>query len=77
MRSPCSLLFSSLNKPSSFSVQSGEEKAEGATFQFLKVDYKQEGNNFFVQVDSDRRRGNGFKLKEGRFRLDVRGNFFT
>ena len=37
-----------------------------AAFQNLKGDYKQEGNQLFTQVDSDRTRRNGFKLKEGR-----------
>ena len=34
-------------------------------FQHLKRDYKQEGNQLFTWVDSDRIRGNGFKLREG------------
>jgi len=46
-----------------------------AAFQHLKGLYKQERNQLFTWVDSDRTRGNGFKLKEGRFRLDTREKF--
>ena len=31
----------------------------------------------FTRVDNGRTRGDGFKLKEGRFKLDFRGMFFT
>ena len=48
-----------------------------AAFQCLKGAYKQEGSQLFEGIDNCRTRGNGFKLKEGRFRLDVRGKFFT
>ena len=46
-------------------------------FQYLKGAYKQEGEQLFTRVDSGRTRGNGFKLRQGRFRLDIRRNFFT
>ena len=48
-----------------------------AAFQYLKGGYKREGSQLFGRVDNCTTRGNGFKLKEGRFRLDVRGKFFT
>jgi len=43
-----------------------------AAFQYLKGAYKQEGNQLFTWVDNSRTRGNGFKLRKGRFRLDIR-----
>ena len=46
-------------------------------FQYIKGVYKHKGNKLFIRGDSDRKRGNGFKLMEGKFRLDVRGKFFT
>ena len=41
-------------------------------FQELKGDYGKDGDNLFSKTCCDRTRGNGFKLKEGRFRLDIR-----
>ncbi|KFQ01592.1 hypothetical protein N329_00522, partial [Haliaeetus albicilla] len=46
-------------------------------FQYLKGAYKNDGDRLFSRACSDRTRGNGFKLKEGRFRLDIRNKFFT
>jgi len=48
-----------------------------AAFQYLKVGYKKAGEELLTRARSDRRRGNGFKLKEGRFRFDIRKIFFT
>ena len=46
-------------------------------FQYLKGAYRKDGEGLFIRECRDRTRANGFKLKEGRFRLDVRKKFFT
>ena len=58
----------------------GKRRLQGdliAAFRYLKGVYRYEGNYLFTQVDSDKTRKNNSQLKEGRFRLDVRGKFFT
>jgi len=38
-----------------------------AAFQYLTGAYKKDGDKLFSRVCCDRTRGNGFKLKKGRF----------
>ena len=39
-------------------------------FQYLKGSYKQEEERLFTRADSNRTRGNGLKLRQGRFTFD-------
>jgi len=47
-----------------------------AAFQYLKGAYKKDVDKLFSQACCNRTRGNGIKLKEGRFKLDIRQKFF-
>jgi len=48
-----------------------------AAFQYLKGACRKDGENIFSRACCDRTRSNGFKLRERRFRLDIRKKFFT
>ncbi|PKU47894.1 hypothetical protein llap_1810 [Limosa lapponica baueri] len=48
-----------------------------AAFQYPKGAYRRNGEGLFIRECSHGTRGDGFKLKKGRFRLDIRKKFFT
>jgi len=48
-----------------------------AVFQYLKEAYRKDGGNIFRRACCDRTRSNAFKLRQGRFRLNIRKILFT
>ena len=46
-------------------------------FQYSKGGCKEDGDSVFTRSHEEKRRGNGYRLLLGRFRLGTRGRLFT
>lgn len=60
-------------------IKFGEEDAQGrhyTLYKYLKEGYEEVGIELFSHITSYKTRGNGLKLQQGRYRLDIRNNFF-
>ena len=55
----------------------GDWRKSFACLQYLNWGYNKEGDRHFSRVCCDKTRGNCFKLKEGRLRLDIREKVFV
>ena len=61
-----------------FSLQKRSlQRDHRAAFQYLNRAYKKDRGGYFTRACGDRTRSNGFKVKVGRFRADVRKKLFT